>query len=350
MEDSLKEISKTKQCTQQAVLNLMNLLLRYGLSGKVCSLSEEILKNGMNEDNFLEAQLIKEIALFHTTHLGKNNFTQKTLVRLVKKALRTDDLSTRIKILALNFFIVLIYRFGMKLDDRNLLKESYVALELSARKQSAYNFGDKIRESVAYRGLAMITEVGKDKQNQFLKDAELIARNIKGNNSLEKLILKENLYTCLQSLAKWNIYHNQLDFAYSNLTEMISLDPFDSTAYAEMGFFLFQQNVFKEASSYFKKAISLGPPAVGMHTYYYAKCLQELGKKNAAYYLHQAAAIDKEAISPWLDLIDHYLGSKEIIEATKIAKRILKIKKYREQLEKDETTALKKMISDRLIL
>lgn len=39
---------------------------------------------------------------------------------------------------------------------------------------------------------------------------------------------------------------------------------------------------YAEAANYFKLASELGPPAVGMHTYYYGKCLYELGKTEHA--------------------------------------------------------------------
>jgi len=38
-----------------------------------------------------------------------------------------------------------------------------------------------------------------------------------------------------------------------------------------------EQNCINEASVNFARAVELGPPAVGMHTYYYAKSLQLLG-------------------------------------------------------------------------
>lgn len=341
---SLKEMSKHNQYTQKIALNWMNLLLRYGLAEKICMISEHILMENMSMDHFFEAKFIREIALFQSSYFNTKNVTQGSLVNFVKNVLITKNLPERIKMLALNFFIVTIYRFGMKVDSSNLLEESCIALELLAKEASINDFGDKIRVSVAYRGLAMLADAGKSKQDWFLKEAELIARDINANNTLEELVFKENLYTCLQSLAKWNICHNRLDSAYSNFVEMIALDPFDSIAYAEMGFFLLQQNNFKEASPYFKKAISLGPPAVGMHAYYYAKCLQELGRKDAIQYLYKATELDKEAISPWLDIIDYYLSKKETVKLKITVKHILKSQRYRDQLEENEYESLKNML------
>lgn len=138
-----------------------------------------------------------------------------------------------------------------------------------------------------------------------------------------------------------NQQFNHFEAAKSNLTEMIKLDPYDSTAYGELGFFLLDQNCIDEAAVNFARAAQLGPPAVGMHTYYYAKSLQLLGNHEAAVSaLYEVTKIDNEALSPWLDLIEYNLEIKEMDKAKEIITNVLKNPTYRSQLEADEISQL----------
>lgn len=192
----------------------------------------------------------------------------------------------------------------------------------------------------------MVNEYGQALQNDFLHRGEQIARALRPNGTLEEIIATENLYTCLQTLSKWNTSLDQLEQAKSNLNEMISLDPLDSTGYGEMAFFLLNIENYEEAASYFKSASEFGPPAVGMHTYYYGKCLQVLGRTDDALAaLYESTKIDPDAVSPWLDLFDYYLEMNNQTKTKEIASRLLTNPVYRNQLEQEEIDEIEKILT-----
>lgn len=323
-------------------LNYINLLLRYGLSEVVCKIDSKSLFASMHTSDFVEFELLKEISHFQSSHSG-NIYN---LINLADKALFQSDLTNRVKIIILNYLIVAAYRFNIKLPYKECLKKCSEALLKLIELDYTGDFGSIIRKSVAYRGLAMVKEYGESLQNDFLKKAEQIARDIKPNGVLEDILAKENLYTCVQTLSKWNTSLGQLVQAKSNLTEMIKIDPFDSTGYSEMGFFLSSHEKYEEAASQFKLASELGSPGVGMNTYYYAKCLQMLGKTDdAIVVLYESTKIDPEAVSAWIDLFDYYTDTNNITKQKEIALILLTNPIYRNQLEKDEIDTMKKFIN-----
>lgn len=326
---SLVERTNSKQ---RYFLNWLNILLRYGLFSEICALDTDHLKPTMDESDFIELKLIKAIAYFK---IAESN-TTSNIINLANSVLFNVNLSKRIQVLVLNYIIVAAYRFKVELSYDSL-KLCYEKLIDLVKNETENDFGTIIRTSVAYRGLAMVNELDSTLRDQFLNQAILLARTIKVNNSSEGLIAKENLYTCLQSLSKWNQQFNHAEATKSNLVEMIELDPYDSTGYAELGFYLLDQNSIEEACTNFARAAELGPPAVGMHTYYYAKSLQLLGNNEAAVNaLYEVTKIDKDAISPWLDLIEYNLETNALDKAKEIITNILKNPTYRSQLESEE--------------
>jgi len=82
-----------------------------------------------------------------------------------------------------------------------------------------------------------------------------------------------------------------------------------------------------------------------MNAYYYAKCLEKIGKEEeAASYLHMASELDSQGISPWLDLIDYYLSHRMPDRARSIAKHVFNTATLSDQLEYDETIRLQNII------
>lgn len=324
---------------QRYFLNWLNILLRYGLFNEICALDTTHIKSILDTSESVEFELIRLSAYFR---IAESDVTlNRYLNNLANEVLSSTNLSKRVQILVLNYVIVAAYRFRIKLPYDNCLKNCCEKLIDLLKNEIENDFGALIRASVAYRGLAMVDELHLDLRGQFLNQAELIARNINISNELDELIAKENLYTCLQSQAKWNQRVNHLEAMKSNLKEMIKIDPYDSTGYGELGFFLLDQNCVDEAAINFERAAQLGPPAVGMHTYYYAKSLQLLGNHEAAVNaLYEVTKIDNDAISPWLDLIEYNLEIKEIDKAKKIISNVLKNPTYRSQLEADEISQL----------
>lgn len=322
---------------QRYFFNWLNILLRYGLFSEICALDTKRIKSIMNPSDFIEFELIKVSASFRIAESDASS----NIINLGNAVLSSTNLSKRVQVLVLNYVIVAAYRFEVNFPYDNCLKKCYEKLIDLLQNETENDFGTLIRTSVAYRGLAMIDELDSNLRDQFLNQAEHIARNINVSNSFEELIAKENLYTCLQSKFKWNQQLNNFEAAKSNLEEMIKLDPYDSTGYAELGFFLLYQNCIEESYINFARAVELGPPAVGMHTYYCAKSLQLLGKKeDAVSALYKVTEIDKEAVSPWLDLIEHNIEINAIDKAKEIITHVLRNPTYRNQLEASEISQL----------
>jgi Tfp pilus assembly protein PilF len=328
------------------LINLANFNLRYGLFENLLLIDTNALKNKLVKSDYLEVCLIKTIANFQL-NMGDPNDSITLFQELGDLVLNDLDLTERIRLLTINYLIVTIYRHGLDLEDEKYIKNFYSKLTDILNNYNKNDFGSNLRKSVAFRGLAMVNELGHEIQYEFLNNALLQGQSLEPTSSFENILIKENLYTCLQSLSKWHINSNQFDKAEANLFEMSQLDIFDSTAYGELGFFFLSRNCFVKAAEAFKKAVKLGPPAVGMHNYYYAKCMQNLEKFDEAIeILHKTTKLDPTAISPWLDLIDLNISNGKPIDAKYIANNLLKNSIYTDQLELDEITTLHKLIED----
>lgn len=162
----------------------------------------------------------------------------------------------------------------------------------------------------------MIEYYGTSRQNLHLKKAENYARKLEPINEYENLIAKENLYTLLQTLSKWNFFLGNDIVAEKSLIEMCELDPLDSRAFSEYGLYLYKKKRFVKAEQYFSKAIELGPPSIGMNLYFLIKTKEALGvsKFDLISLLLQVIEIDPCTISPWIDIIEFYIeqGEKEL--------------------------------------
>jgi len=329
------------------VINLLNILLRYGLFEEIINLKVKKLNNSFDSSDLLEIELLQEISRQRLRGSMNTTASLNNLKKLALKALNDNTLSERIQLLVLNYVIVISYRFGPpSLDYQTYSKKCYEKIIDLLEHQNNIGFSLSIRRSVAYRGLAMIKEIDLSLQNDFLLKAEDSARNVIPNGKLESIVAKENLYTCLQTLCKMNMNFDKFDAANKNLLEMIQLDPLDSTGYGEMGFLHYSQENYEEALHYFNQGANLGPPAVGMHRYYQAKCLQALGQNDdAVKILLRVLEIDKEAVSPVLDLYEYSLNIKQISEAKKYAALILTNAIYKEQLDQDEIIMLENTLN-----
>lgn len=237
----------------------------------------------------------------------------------------------------LNRLVVYFYRYEKEaLYCNEIVTLSKVLLKYVSH--SEYNsFIDTLYSSVAYRGLSMVKEFDQDEQTEFLMKAEKLARLLRPSTKFEEIVASENIYTLLQTLAKWHINLNDNKKAETCLKEMIQIDPFDSTAYSELGFFYIRYNDYDKGAEYFKKAMELGPPGMGMNIYYYATCLEKLGNGlEAINYLYRSADIDKQALSPWLDLLNFYSEKKQFDKTKHISNHIFHTPILKEQLEEHE--------------
>lgn len=180
------------------------------------------------------------------------------------------------------------------------------------------------------------------------KISDILSDTPKSLMEIEKIIYIDNLNTCLQSLAKWHTHQQDFQKAEACLREICKLDPFDSVGYSEMGLLLNRLERFEEAKNYFENAVKLGPPGVGMNIYFQAKCLEKIGKtEEAVKLLKKASNIDKNAVSPLLDLFNYYRNINNI-EMLKIAKSILASAILSEQLEPHELQNFQDVINQPL--
>jgi tetratricopeptide (TPR) repeat protein len=333
----LNAINSADNSNHRIFINWLNILLRYGCFDEILR-TTQLISNNLDVNDSLEYNLIIEITKQKLLH-GNESKDINGLENLAESVLDKDNSSIRIRVLVLNFIIVSNYRFGYKLNDVLLTKcvEQLIFLVDSL----ADDFGSVIRKSVAYRGLAMVDYFDNQQEQKCMSLAETFARNAIPKSTLQVIVARENLVTCLQTLSKWNIHNNNIKLAEESLIEMISLDPNDSTGYAEMGFLLFNHNRIDEAATFFQKAANAGPPAVGMHLYYYAKCLLILNRgDDAEKILYESIEIDPFAITPCLELVSYYQSSGKLSNAKKIISMILSESKYRDQLTSDEILIL----------
>jgi len=245
----------------------------------------------------------------------------------------------------LNQIVVNFYRHQENTFYQNeILELAKYFLTLIAKFNEPY-FMHIFYSSIAYRGIAMVHPFGQERQEEFLTKAEQLARNLKGNTELEKMVAADNLYTCLQTMSKWQFHRKKTKESENYLLEMISIDPYDSIAYSELGFFYIKTESYENAVTQFKKALDLGPPGTGMNAYYYAKCLEKLGDEpNAVAMLYQSAEIDSQALSPWLDLMNYFGNKGQHHKAIEIANHINKTPILMEQLEEDEAIIIQNLI------
>jgi tetratricopeptide (TPR) repeat protein len=323
-------------------INWANICLRYGRFETIIDHSPLAEKQPFS----LEIQLLKEAASIELQLSKYLPISIDNYLGLTEKYLSSKSISDREKIMLLSHLIVAHYRHG-KSQTHQKKVSGYAKKLIKLLEKFEHNTPlHHLYCSVGYRGLAMVTEFGIEKQVDFLKQAEKIADNMKSGSETEELVALENRYTCYQSIAKWHQHNNDIIKAENYLQKMIQLDPYDSTGHSELAFHYLKQDNYKEAAVSFKAAMSLGPPGTGMNAYYYAKCLEKLDRQNdAAEYLFQAAELDPQAISPLLDLVEYYTERNNPYNAQEIVKYILSTEILSEQLEKDEVIKLHSLIN-----
>lgn len=321
--------------------NLIRILMRYGCFEDVVSIIES---------QFLSSEIPLEFSyLLESARVDYclSNDLQPSLDRLQslsESAIRNGKSQPWLKCLILNRFIVSAYKYRLT-KYKKFSKEAALVLKGEVEKLKIGNTFEFMFASLFYRGLAMIEEWGNKTQDHLMQESIVLAKSAPANNLLERLIVQDNLYPCLQSIAKWNMINNHLDEAEESLNEMIKVDPYDSTSFSEMGIFLMKYNRFEEAGIHFKKAALLGAPGVGMNTYFYAKTLEQLGKENEAIdALYEVTEIDEIAISPWLDILEYYTKSNMTDKAREVASHIAQVPELKDQLEENELVKIQTLL------
>ncbi len=313
-------------------INWSNILLRFGCF--------EHLINHFPEnfcgDYPLEIALIKETAKIEIYLSTDREISIHELLELADIYLNNTQIVIHEKIKLLNQIVVYFNRYQKEPSLTEKVSELSKILLSLINELDMSVFENMLCASVAYRGLAMENQFGTDLQFEFLNRAEQFAKTIKPQSEFENIVAAENLYTCSQTISKWYMSRD-LKSAENYLQQLISLDPYDSTGFSELGFFYINSDSYEMAAKYFLKAIDLGPPGTGMNTYYYAKCLEKLGNlKDAIVYLQKSTLLDNEAISPWLDLLVIFNKQNQASETKKIATHIFNTNYLFDQLEDDE--------------
>lgn len=331
--------SSSSKVNIRQYINWLNILLRSGLSERITKVLPHCISV-----NRLEIELLHETAKIENVLSTDKSIDIDKLLHLFDKFNKKENTSNPEKIKLLNVIIVYYYRHlnDSAISDKILNLSQILNKLINNLKETT--FFNKYLCSVAYRGLAMVSELSFDIRTMFLNNALFLANNLKSNSEIENIVGLDNLYTCTQSFAKWHLINNDLQKAESCLHDLIVIDPFDSTGYSELGFFYIKNNSYHEAAKSFKKAMELGPPGTGMNAYYYAQCQKKIGNKDEAIkYLHHSTILDSQAISPWLDLLDLY--SENITKSYEIAFHIHNTEHLMEQLEEDEIQIIQSIIN-----
>ncbi len=329
----------------RTIINLFRFMLRYSLFSFIISTS---VPDTLSPETLFEIQFIKEIARLEE-QLSRDEplLMLDNLAKMAHDYLKNPILSSDFSIALFNRIIVFAYRHKANIDSHSLQKFLTIHIEEVNRHPST-DFRDSISKSIAYRGIAMAHELGREKQEEFLSLAERYARSAQDQNTIDHLIKVDNLYTCLQSLAKWHMHAKDFTLAETYLREMCDLDPYDCVGYCELGLFLNKRERYAEAADCFIKGAKLGPPGVGMNTYFYAKCFEALSQhQKALAALEQACLLDDEAVSPLLDLFFYYKDT-DAEKANAIAKKIVASSSLMEQLDETEATQLQQHLTNQL--
>ena len=315
-------------------LNICYILLRYGKFQNIINANP---LDSFNKNELYEFQLLVQVAHINLSLSRSESVDLTGLLTLAQGVMTHIDLSDRTRVLILNRFVVCAYRYSQNTAWRTEASQMGKELEKIIAGKKLEVFSDFILASVAYRGLAMIQEWGKDKAQELMTEMRRLALLARPHTEIEKITNFENLYTGLQTISKWSVSQGDKIAAEKALLEMTQIDPMDSTAFSELGFFYFKNGLLEKSKEAFEAAEQLGPPAVGMNLYYKAKILQEQKKWNEAVIAFERAAdVDPYAVSPWLDLIECQMQLGAKTKAQNAATHILKTTELNEQLEDSE--------------
>lgn len=332
-------IQQLTTATENRLINYCTLLLKTARFNTL--ISELRPSNNLSLAKRYEFDLLVEIAKINRDLSNAKCVNITGLLSLAERAKAENELPQRIQMQIFMRLVVTAFRYCRSTNDHETARFYADKAREFTDNLEPKSFTDLVLKSVCYRGLAMAKHYDADYMDQALQKVESIARSIVPSNALERAVRDENLYTGLQTLAKWAITNKNLEKAEAYLREMTVLDPLDSTGFTELGFFLAKQGRHSEAEKSFLTASLLGPPAVGMTLYYAAKACQSYGNEGRALEMfHEVAEIDPSAISPWLEILNYYIKIRNANEGSLLAKRILANPDLKDQLNEDEYHAI----------
>lgn len=152
------------------------------------------------------------------------------------------------------------------------------------------------------------------------------------------LLMRDELrITTLYSVSKFYFHETRFVAAEKALREAWKLDSNDSVTAAELAHFYYRTDDFSTALEFFDRSTELGPPSLGMNTYFKAKCLNHLGKTEQALKdFELSARLDPYGVSSMLELIDIHLSRSDRSKACKYAQKLLLDPILLNQLSADE--------------
>lgn len=215
--------------------NSINCALRLGLCEKLKPMLSKLNVVALQCD--IESELLVQVVALQYALENECDFDEKPLENLLWKVLINTELKAISKVMVFTYGVVFYSRFKVSFS-KILLEQIRIRLEIELELLPK-NFIDCLYASVALRGLPMLSLVSIEKKKNMLGRAEQLARDMfSEKQDWQILLAKENLYTLLQTKAKWFFHQGNSALAEPCFEEMVELDSYDATVYSEYGFFL----------------------------------------------------------------------------------------------------------------
>jgi len=221
-----------------------------------------------------------------------------------------------------------------------LLNQTSALLKAYLEGSSPTGFRACLSHSSLWRGLPMWDGLTEQEKTHCLDLAIRYADLAVAQTAMERILKDENDVTLNLTLAKW---HGRNDPAKKIhfLERILALDPWDSTAYSELGLHFYKAGEWATAGKHFSKAIDLGPPALGMNAYFKAETELHLNNEGAAEAMFlRASEIDPTGLSPRLSLISLFSKQGRSDDARRLAKSVLATPDLQSQLTSEESEEL----------
>lgn len=318
--------------------SLYHMGLRLGL-GLAIEASLSSLRSPPNPTTqSIEFALIRDFA---ETQIKYPNIPQSSLqstISLLKTSysLKHSYLSAKIA----NRVLVKSARYsGQKLDSETveLIDNTLKRYFSETKVENATAFSN----SVLSRGYAMLPGLSNETMIKRVDDAVNFAHSFQARTSLEGALKKELLFTTLLTLAKTHRRVGAIDLAEKSLVTLTEIDEHEPIAWSELGLHYHFLCDYKKSLVCFKRAIALGPPSLALNSYFAgAAQFKLLNFEEGIKLMIQSIRFDSFALSPRLDLIEHYLSKNQTNNARILSDEILGTNELVTQLNEKERADL----------
>lgn len=257
-------------------------------------------------------------------------------------AMQDSTLDLEVRAHLFNTYLVASARYQDKmaaLGDTVLNQTSEILYQYLQNTQPE-GFRSCMAFSTLWRGMPMWEKLSIAEKDDCLLRSIACSEMAQPANTVERIVKDENDVTLNLTLAKW-FGRQDAQRKIHYLQRLIELDPWDSTAYSELGLHFFKQSAWEVAHQWFQKAVDLGPPALGMNMYFKAEAELKLGRlQEAEASFRLAANIDPEGVSPHLSLIAMLQEQQRLQDAREAARKVLNEPDLCEQLSEEEIQQL----------